>query len=283
MYQSTVRLGAVALRVLDLDTMTAFYQEKLGFLILKQEENRVFLGIAGGDVLLILEKSAAIERFGYGLYHVAMVLPSKEALASFLQHLLTEKVSLQGGADHGYSEALYLQDPEGNGLEFYYDKPEEVWDKRSDGRIIGVTEELDAASLLALARDEKPYRLPLDTRVGHLHFSVSDAKKTSMRYQKIFGMTEKFGVPGASWIASGNYHHHLAFNEWEKRDRKAVLSERNALAFVTLIYEDALLYQAVKKKAQLYGMHLVADGEKSYHLQDPAGINLTIVLEEKND
>ena len=119
-----------------------------------------------------------------------------------------------GGADHGYSEAIYLEDPEGNGIELYRDKPQADWDIREDGRIIGVTEALAAQEIYELGQEVQPFSIAEGTRMGHVHLSVKNSGAASHFYQKLLGLEDKFSVPSASWLASGNYHHHLAVNEW---------------------------------------------------------------------
>lgn len=150
----------------------------------------------------------------YGLYHLAILLPTRKALADVLKHLTDLQIPLVGGADHGYSEAIYLEDLEGNGIELYRDKPVSTWDIREDGRIIGVTEALAAQDIYELGERVEPFILAEGTRMGHIHLSVKDSRKSSQFYQKVLGLEDKFSVPSASWIAAGDYHHHLAVNEW---------------------------------------------------------------------
>ena len=137
-YNSQIYLAEVALNVTDLESQTAFYHQLLGLEILNQSENQVLLG-AGGKPLVRLIKTDDISnpKQSYGLYHMALLLPTREDLANVFKHLLDLKIPLVGGADHGYSEAIYLEDLESNGIELYRDKPEAEWDIREDGRIIG--------------------------------------------------------------------------------------------------------------------------------------------------
>jgi len=145
---------------------------------------------------------------------MALLMPSREDLADVFKHLLDLKIPLVGGADHGYSEAVYLEDLEGNGIELYRDKPVSEWDIREDGRIIGVTEELSAQAIYELGKELDPFVIASGTRMGHVHLSVKNSREASYFYQKSLGLEDKFTIPHASWIASGNYHHHLAVNEW---------------------------------------------------------------------
>ena len=214
-YNSQIYLAEVALNVKDLESQTAFYHQLLGLEILNQSENKVLLG-AGGKPLVRLIKTDDISnpKQSYGLYHMALLLPTREDLANVFKHLLDLKIPLVGGADHGYSEAIYLEDLEGNGIELYRDKPVTVWDIREDGHIIGVTEELSAQDIYELGQDLEPFVIAEGTRMGHVHLSVKNSREASTFYQKSLGLEDKFTIPHASWIASGNYHHHLSVNEW---------------------------------------------------------------------
>ena len=122
-----------------------FYQRVLGLELLEEQDGQVALGRDGQALVRLLATSDRQSvKSVYGLYHLALLLPSRQALADILKHLSENKVPMVGGADHGYSEAIYLEDPEGNGIELYRDKPQADWDIREDGRIIGVTEALAA-------------------------------------------------------------------------------------------------------------------------------------------
>ena len=214
-YNSRIHLAEVALNVRDLAGQTTFYHQLLGLEILNQSEKEVLLG-AGGKPLVRLIKTddTSNPKQSYGLYHMALLLPSREDLANVFKHLLDLKIPLVGGADHGYSEAIYLEDLEGNGIELYRDKPVTVWDIREDGRIIGVTEELSAQDIYELGQELDPFVITNGTRMGHVHLSVKNSREASVLYQESLGLEDKFTIPHASWIASGDYHHHLAVNEW---------------------------------------------------------------------
>ena len=193
----------------------AFYQQVLGLEILSQIETEVVLGFGGKALVHLIKAQENGEvREHSGLYHLAILLPTRKALADALKHLTDLQIPLVGGADHGYSEALYLEDLEGNGIELYRDKPVSTWDIREDGRIIGVTEALAAQDIYELGERVEPFTLADGTRMGHIHLSVKDSRKSSQFYQKVLGLEDKFSVPSASWIAAGDYHHHLAVNEW---------------------------------------------------------------------
>lgn len=275
-----LRLGMVALQVKDLDFMTSFYSKIIGLSILRQEDQRVVLGVKTGTPLLELLQVDGEKGLSFGLYHHAILLPSQADLGTLLNYLLQLNIPLQGGSDHGYSQALYLSDPEGNGIELYWDKPETEWDIREDGRILGVTEALDAHALLSLAQEVKEdYQLPEGTRMGHIHLSVKDAKSSSELYQSVFGMTEKAGLPGASWIAEGGYHHHLAFNNWEKIGRSGRQVNQLGLAYFSLHYPDLNVFAAIKERALQAGMGVIKEESTSFIVEDSDGIRCKVVLD----
>ena len=213
-YNSKIYLAEAVLNVKDLASQTAFYHQILGLEILSQTESESILG-AGGKALVHLLKTDRLAEVQdhYGLYHLAILLPSREDLANLFKHIAELQIQLVGGADHGYSEAIYLEDLEGNGIEIYRDKPVEDWDIREDGRIVGVTEALSAQEIYEMGRKVEPFEIASTARMGHIHLSVRDSQVASQFYQKVLGLEDKFSIPSASWIASGDYHHHLAVNE----------------------------------------------------------------------
>ena len=213
-YKSHIYLAEAVLNVKDLDSQTAFYQQVLGLEILSQTETEAILGLGGKALVQLIQTQESGEvREHYGLYHLAILLPTRKALSDVLKHLTDLQIPLVGGADHGYSEAIYLEDLEGNGIELYRDKPVSTWDIREDGRIIGVTEALEVQDIYELGERVEPFILADGTRMGHIHLSVKDSQESSQFYQKVLGLEDKFSGPSASWIAAGDYHHHLAVNE----------------------------------------------------------------------
>lgn len=215
-YQSKIHLTSVGLNVRNISAMAEFYHQVLGFEILSIDDREAHLSIAGGGVLSLYKVQSSSATKVSGLYHTAFLLPDRTALANLFHHLLTEDLPLQGAADHGYSEAIYFKDVEGNGIEVYRDKPMAEWDFDDQGRPVGKTDPMDHEGLLALVeKEDRLYQLPQGTKIGHFHFSVPRAKEASLDYQYVYQLEDKMTIPSASWIASGNYHHHFAFNQWE--------------------------------------------------------------------
>ena len=272
-YHSKIYLAEAVLNVKDLARQTAFYTQMLGLEMLSQTEEEVLLG-AGGQPLVHLIQTDRTEavKASYGLYHMAILLPSREDLADVFKHMAELDYPFVGAADHGYSEALYLEDPEGNGIELYRDKPVAEWDIREDGRIIGVTEELSAQEIYDMGRKVEPFQIAPDTRMGHIHLSVRDSRVASVFYQKVLELSDKFTIPSASWIASGDYHHHLAVNEWGGKNLAKRDKDRPGLAYyvVEVANKDDLVAIAERAKGNGAPVSWVTSNEFTF--EDPDGI-----------
>ena len=272
-YNSKIYLAETALNVKDLARQTAFYTQILGLEMLSQTEEEVLLG-AGGKPLVHLIQTDRTEalKASYGLYHMAILLPSREDLADVFKHMAELKVPFVGAADHGYSEALYLEDPEGNGIELYRDKPVAEWDIREDGRIIGVTEELSAQEIYEMGRKVEPFQIASDTCMGHIHLSVRDSRAASIFYQKVLELADKFTLPSASWIASGDYHHHLAVNEWAGKQLAKREAHLPGLAYYVIQVEkkEDLVAIAERAKEQEAAVTWLTSSELEFI--DPDGI-----------
>lgn len=224
-YNSKIYLAETVLNVKDLARQTAFYTQVIGLEILSQTATEIVLGAGNKPLVHLIEtnREEAVKS-SYGLYHMAILLPSREDLADVFKHIAELDYPFVGAADHGYSEALYLEDLEGNGIELYRDKPVAEWDIREDGRIVGVTEELSAQEIYEMGRKVETFVIAKDTRMRHIHLSVKDSHLATAFYQDVLELADKYTIPSASWIASGDYHHHLAVNEWggknlAKRDK----------------------------------------------------------------
>lgn len=215
----------------------------------------------------------------YGLYHLAIVLPSREDLGSIFRHFIDNKIPLQGASDHGYSEAIYLADTEGNGIEIYRDLPQDTWDVRPDGRIVGITEPMDAETIYALGKKaDAAYQMPAGSRMGHVHLSVRESAASSRFYQEVLAVEDKFSVPSAAWLASGDYHHHLAVNEWGGKNLKTRQEGMPGLAYYTVIYSSPANFEATLERASAANLK-VERMNSSASFVDVDGIKTKLVLE----
>ncbi|HEY7835680.1 MAG TPA: VOC family protein [Ktedonobacterales bacterium] len=215
-------LGPVHLRVRDLDRSIRFYTNILGFTLAAREGDTAALTTGGADTwlrLTALPDAQSRPPRATGLYHIAILTPSRQALARSLRRLAEQDYSLTGVADHLVSEALYLDDPDGNGLEIYRDRPREDW-PRLNGQIQMASDPLDLRALLAEGLDDERPWTGLDpaTRVGHMHLRVSNLDDAARFYQDTLGfdLITRFGG-SAAFLSVGGYHHHIGLNTWESR------------------------------------------------------------------
>jgi len=214
---ATTEMGAVHLRVSDLDRAIGFYTEGLGLRLHGREGDTVRLGVGSGDLLTLAGVPDATRPRGTtGLYHFAILVPSRRDLARSLRHLIARRVPLTGMSDHSVSESLYLSDPEANGIEIYRDRPREEW-PIVDGQLRMTTDPLDVESLLAEAgsMDAPQAGLPSGTRVGHVHLHVAHLADSERFYSELLGfeLRQRFGR-SALFLAAGGYHHHIGLNTW---------------------------------------------------------------------
>lgn len=210
-------IGAVHLTVADLGRSIAFYEEKLGFLTRGREAGVARLDAGGADLLVLHESpSGPRARGATGLYHFALLVPSRFDLARSLARFVETGTPLQGLSDHLVSEAVYLADPDGNGIEIYRDRPREEWVFDS-GSLRMASLPLDPASLLSETegRGTDGERLSPGTMIGHVHLCVSDVAAAEGFYVDVLGFerTVRYGA-GASFVSAGGYHHHIGFNTW---------------------------------------------------------------------
>jgi catechol 2,3-dioxygenase len=199
-----------------------YYRRRLGMALLEREGSRATLG-AGGRRLLELEERQGGTRDGQAadLFHFALRVPSRPALGAQLARLLASDTRLTGASDHTVSEALYLRDPDGHGIEFYRDRPREIW--YQDGRVRMDTTALDLDDLLKDARADAPGEDGLDpgTVIGHVHLETLDLARAKAFYVDRLGLDVTAERPGATFMSKGGYHHHVAVNTWGGRTRPA--------------------------------------------------------------
>jgi catechol 2,3-dioxygenase len=212
------RLGAVRLQVADIDRSLAYYQHVLGLRVLAREDGTAALGAEGEDQpIVVLHQGRGVRpvpRSGLlGLYHFAILLPDRAALGRFIAHL-GKLGEYAGSADHAVSEALYLTDPDGLGIEVYADRPRAQW-RHQDRQLYMTTESLDIRSLLAAAGDDAWTGMPSGTTMGHVHLHVGDLERAEAFYHRALGFDKVvWSYPGALFLSAGGYHHHLGNNTW---------------------------------------------------------------------
>lgn len=212
-----VEIGRVTLTVHDLPRVSDFYERMLGLARLSGDGAEAVLGAGAVPVLALRADPAARWRAGTeaGLFHNAFLLPARAALGRWLVHAAGRGLRLEGASDHLVSEAVYLSDPEGNGIEVYADKPRSAW-RGPDGRLRMATERLDLGAV-AGAADGPWTGAPEGTVMGHVHLQVGDAGTAERFFTGTLGMETTAHYPGAAFVSWGGYHHHLAGNAWNSR------------------------------------------------------------------
>lgn len=214
---TTIQTKSVQLNAQNPEVLANFYQRAIGLKLVGTGTGYYALGTPDGTPLVeIHQTDLPSNENTTGLYHLALLLPTYEDLGTVLRHLIVNNVPMIGASNHGYSNALYLNDPEGNGIEIYWDKPEEEWDIQEDGTIVGVTEPMDAESALEAARTSFD-GMPNGTVMGHVHLHVDDVQKAAEFYGNVMGLGLKYNMANqAFFFASENYHHHLGANIWKQ-------------------------------------------------------------------
>lgn len=198
--------------------LAKFYNETIGLTLIEANTNTYYtLGTPDKKVLLEIEQTAvARNEETTGLYHLALLLPTYADLGTVLRHIIISQYPLTGASDHGYSNAIYLNDPEGNGIEIYWDKDQSEWDIEEDGSIVGITEPMDAETAINAA-NPKFDGMPNGTTMGHVHLHIDDLEQATDFYTEAMGLGLKYKYgPAAVFLASGDYHHHLGANVWKQ-------------------------------------------------------------------
>jgi catechol 2,3-dioxygenase len=270
------RLGPVRLQVAELSRSLAFYGEVLGLQLLEAEGDRATLGASGGSgPLVILEARAGaqpVPRQGrLGLFHLALLLPGREDLGRFVMHLARGGIPV-GASDHGVSEALYLQDPDGLGIEVYADRPPTLWEHR-DGELVMTTEPLDLSGLARAGGGHAWEGMPPGTRMGHVHLRVGALAPAEAFYHQALGFDKVvWSYPGALFFSAGGYHHHLGVNQWAPRAEPAVEGHARLLEWeLQLPTPDAVLEVAQRLRDQGHPVEPTPDGVRT---RDPWGTAL---------
>ena len=273
------RIGAVRLQVSDLARSLVYYTTVLGLRVLSQAGSMAVLGTQGSAAALVeLHERRGIHpvprRGLLGLYHFAILLPDRESLGRFVTHL-AEAGAHAGSADHAVSEALYLSDPDGLGIEVYADRPRAQW--RANGREIAMTTKPLDLRHLVRAADGQPWTgMPAGTVIGHVHFHVGAIREAERFYHSALGFDKMaWTYPGALFMSAGGYHHHVGTNIWAEGSPAATSDDARLLEW-ELVLPSAADVDAAAASAAGSGHHVQEDGTDKL-LTDPWGITVRIV------
>lgn len=247
----SLRIGAVHLAVADLPRSVDFYERVLGLPLISRDEHTALLGADAQRPALALSAIAnptPLSPHATGLYHVAWLHPSRGALADTVRRIARQRWPIEGASDHGVSEALYLSDPDGLGIEIYADRPRELWQRPADGHGVRmVTLPLDLDDLLAQsaldggageagdageaggANEAGGATIAPGTSIGHVHLKVADVPRAVAFYRDTLGFEEQAQLPSAAFLSAGGYHHHIGLNSWQSRGAQPPLDSAPAL------------------------------------------------------
>ncbi|SMD19564.1 VOC family protein [Rhizobium sp. RU36D] len=277
-----MHVGEAALRVRDLPKLKAYYQAMLGLEVISERADQVTLGAGGMALLHLLSRpDAAIEGQNQaGLYHIAFLMPTRRDLASWLVHVARTEVPLVGFADHSVSEAVYLADPEGNGLEVYSDRSKDGW-RWSEGRVTMGTNELNIDDIIiktGVRTDRDDYTIaPAGLSIGHMHLRVGALETARAFYRAGVGMDVTAGSDerGASFLSSGGYHHHLGTNVWQSRDAGQRDDKATGLDWFSLRITDGSLLDGQRQRLAEAGYRLT-EIEGGIEAVDPWGTRVRL-------
>lgn len=265
-WAAPIRIGQVTLVVRDLAKVSDFYQQVIGLSVIDQDKTSARLG-TGGTVLVELHHNANAALNNpreAGLFHTAFLLPTRKDLASWINHIAASRIQLQGASDHLVSEALYLADPEGNGIEVYVDKPAASWEWTASG-VKMATERLDIEGLLQAGDNGTWTAAPAASFLGHVHLQVGDLTETEAFYGKVLGFDLITNYPGAGFYSTGRYHHHLGANIWNSRGAGKRSVGTTGLASVELVTTSAAAHDQLMERVG-----------KVARIEDPWGTAITI-------
>lgn len=279
----------VQLKVSNLARSIEYYTTIIGFKVLQHTETEAYLTADGQTSLVSLVEvpnATPLQRGFTGLYHLALLLPSRKDLGNIVQHFVNLNIRL-GAADHDVSEALYLNDPDGNGIEIYIDRDESEWTWFENKQVHMVTEQLNFQRILAAA-DGKWDGLPANTVMGHVHLSVANLEKSEQFYTKVldYNVVTRFGAQ-ALFISTGNYHHHFGLNTWNSSNGHAPTENMVGLKSVTVVLKDEAYAETVKQSLMEHGYSIekfeeapTFGGHQAFSTIDPNGLRIVFTTEE---
>ena len=278
----------VQLKVSNLARSIEYYTTIIGFKVLEQKDNTAYLTADGKTSLvsLIEVQNAQPLRYGFtGLYHLALLLPTRKDLGNIVQHFVALNVRL-GASDHDVSEALYLNDPDGNGIEIYVDRDESKWTWYEDGSVQMMTDRLNFQPILAEA-DEQWDGLPKETVMGHVHLSVANLTQSEAFYTNVlnYNVVARYGAQ-ALFISTGNYHHHFGLNTWQSANGQAPTANMVGLNSFTIVLNDEQDAAKVKQDLETNGYKIETykaapkfGGQQTFSMVDPNGLRIIFTID----
>ncbi len=276
-YDRPAHVGEAALQVRDLPLVSSYYQQAIGLKVLEENASGTVLG-AGGKPLLTLTTDRSVKpapRQASGLFHTAFLMPDRAALGRWLVHAAHLGVRLDGAADHLVSEAIYLSDPEGNGIEIYADRPHGEWDYGKDGTVAMDTLPFDLQALYDATPKAAWAGMENDVAIGHLHLKVGNLPAADEFFINVLGLKKMCTYPGASFYATGSYHHHVAANIWQSRGTGAREAGQAGLTRYSLRFNDKAAFDGVLAALEKLEIATTRKSDGT-HFRDPWGMDVVI-------
>lgn len=275
-----LEIGQVQIRVSNLERSLEFYQKVVGLQLLRQRGREAELTADGKQVLLVLreiEEARILRRnSAAGLYHFAILLPDRPSLGLVLRNLIASGIHV-GQGDHLVSEALYIEDPDNNGIELYRDRPRDTWKYEAGGHVVMTTDPVDVDGLLAASEGMSWTGLPAGTVIGHVHFHVGDLAEAKRFYVDAVGfeVMANYGA-AAMFISAGGYHHHMGLNTWAGQGAPAAPANAAGIDYFTLLLPDTQAVQEVAERVKQAG-YPVEETDGFVTLKDPWNIGIKLV------
>ena len=272
-----LRIDSAELAVSDLSRSADFYERVLGLPLIARDEHTARLGADPERPALVLSDIATptpAPPRSTGLYHVAWLHPTRAALADTVRRIAAARWRFDGASDHGVSEALYLSDPDGLGIEIYVDRPRDEWKRPADGHGVEmVSLPLDVDDLLAQADAEPDAAVAPGTHIGHVHLKVADVPRANAFYRDALGFEEQAQIPSAAFLSAGGYHHHVGLNAWESRGGTPAPDSAPGLRRVRFALSGADAVEAVERAVGNGGAEVSISHEQdgSLSVRDPDG------------
>jgi catechol 2,3-dioxygenase len=265
------------LTVVDLPMVSAFYQKAMGLSTVEKSASGETLGVAGRP-LLTLTTGSQVARAPHnapGLFHTAFLVPNRRELGRWLAYAAQNNIALTGASDHLVSEAIYLDDPEGNGIEIYRDRDRSEWSYVADGTVKMATNRLDLQALYDAAPKDGWTGQENGTVIGHIHLQVSDIPEADAFFRDVLGLDIMARYPGASFFSTGKYHHHVAANVWNSRGQPKRQDGMTGLSDYTIRFNDQAKLDTALKKLDDLAIPTTRSGD-TVSLVDPWGIGLRL-------
>jgi catechol 2,3-dioxygenase len=256
----------VTLSVADLGRSVDYYANSIGLGVNSRENGGARMGVPGRDLVVLEEQPGARPGRGTntGLFHLALLLPSRADLADWLAHAAESGVRLTGASDHFVSEALYLRDPDGHGIEIYRDRPRDTWTRAPDGSLNMGTIALDLHDVMSDRNASQPFeRMPDGTVMGHIHLQVAHIPEARQFYTDLLGFDVTVEIPGqATFLSTGGYHHHLGANVWAGVGAPPPPPDQAAMRRAALEVADSDELDRIEARLSDAGAEPVRDGTK---------------------